>query len=57
MNKILKNAASASLSTSSYETPAVTVMEVMSEGVLCMSNINGTELSVEEWNNAGSFSW
>ena len=37
MNKILKTAASASLSTSSYETPAVTVMEVVSEGVLCAS--------------------
>ena len=37
MNKILKTAASASLSTSSYETPAVTVMEIVSEGVLCAS--------------------
>ena len=57
MNKILKNAADSTLGARSYETPAVTVMEVMSEGVLCASNINGTELSVEEWNNAGSFSW
>ena len=37
MNKILKNAADSTLGARSYETPAVTVMEVMSEGVLCMS--------------------
>ena len=53
MNKILKTAASASLSTSSYETPAVTVMEVMSEGVLCASN----GLSVKAWENDEDFSW
>ena len=41
MNKILMNAASASLSTSSYETPTVNVVEVISEGVLCSS--------FEEW--------
>ena len=37
MNKILKNAADSTLGARSYETPAVTVMEVMSEGVLCAS--------------------
>ena len=52
MNKILKTAASASLSTSSYETPAVTVMEVVSEGVLCMSG-----KSLETWGKADDFSW
>jgi hypothetical protein len=43
MNKIVKNAASASLSTSSYETPAVSVVEVVSEGVLCSSLTDGRE--------------
>ena len=52
MNKILKTAASASLSTSSYETPAVTVMEVVSEGVLFMSG-----KSLETWGKADDFSW
>ena len=46
MNKILNATASATLSTSSYETPAVTVMEVVSEGVLCQST-KGNEF--EDW--------
>ena len=37
MNKILKPAANSTLGARSYETPAVTVVEVVSEGVLCMS--------------------
>ena len=37
MNKILMNAADSTLGARSYETPAVTVMAVMSEGVLCAS--------------------
>ena len=53
MNKILKNAADSTLGARSYETPAVTVMEVMSEGVLCASN----GLSVKAWENDEDFSW
>ena len=37
MNKILMNAANSTLGARSYETPAVTVVEVVSEGVLCAS--------------------
>ena len=37
MNKILKPAADSTLGARSYETPAVTVVEVVSEGVLCAS--------------------
>ena len=54
MNKILKNAADSTLGARSYETPAVTVMEVMSEGVLCMSTMDGNDLSVDPWENGGS---
>ena len=37
MNKELTTAATLSLGVSSYESPAVTVVEVLSEGVLCAS--------------------
>ena len=37
MNKILMNAANSTLGARSYETPAVNVVEVLSEGVLCAS--------------------
>lgn len=37
MNKILKQAADSTLGARSYETPAVNVVEVLSEGVLCAS--------------------
>ena len=37
MNRIVMNAASSTLGASSYETPAVNVVEVVSEGVLCAS--------------------
>ena len=37
MNKILKPAADSTLGACSYETPAVNVVEVVSEGVLCAS--------------------
>ena len=37
MNKILMTAANSTLGVSSYESPAVTVVEVLSEGVLCAS--------------------
>ncbi|MBQ3250217.1 MAG: hypothetical protein IJB05_03625 [Bacteroidales bacterium] len=37
MNKALMNAAGAPLAAGSYESPAVNVVEVLSEGVLCSS--------------------
>ena len=37
MNKELTTAATLSLGARSYESPAVTVVEVLSEGVLCAS--------------------
>lgn len=43
MNKKLTTAATLSLGARSYESPAVTVVEVLSEGVLCQSG------SFEEW--------
>ena len=42
MNKILKPAADSTLGARSYETPAVTVVEVVSEGVLCASTLNNS---------------
>ena len=56
MNKILKQAADSTLGARSYETPAVNVVEVVSEGVLCGSTLNGNDLSVDDWQD-GSFSW
>ena len=44
MNKILMTAANSTLGVSSYESPAVTVVEVLSEGVLCASG------QLEGWN-------
>ena len=55
MNKILKPAADSTLGARSYETPAVNVVEVISEGVLCASSV-GSNLSVDEWQD-GEFSW
>ena len=43
MKKALMNAAGASLAAGSYESPAVNVVEVLSEGVLCSSG------QFEEW--------
>ena len=37
MNKILMTAANSTLGVRSYESPAVSVVEVISEGVLCAS--------------------
>ena len=53
MNKILKNAALASLSTSSYLSPEVTVAEISNEGVLCSST---PEATLQEWEN-GTINW
>ena len=44
MNKNLKPAANQALGVCSYESPAVSVVEVVSEGVLCASG------QLEEWN-------
>ena len=44
MNKNLKPAANQALGVCSYESPAVSVVEVLSEGVLCASG------QLEEWN-------
>ena len=52
MNKILTTAAPATLGISSYESPAITAVEVLSEGVLCMSG-----KSLEKWEDAADFSW
>ena len=43
MNKELTTAATLSLGVRSYESPAVSVVEVLSEGVLCQSG------SFENW--------
>lgn len=55
MSKNLTNAASAALGTSSYETPAINIVEVHSEGVLCGSTMD-TALSVERWEE-DTFTW
>ena len=50
MNKILKPAANSSLGVRSYETPAVSVVEVLSEGVLCASGqLQGWEEDDLDW--------
>ena len=43
MNKNLKPAANQALGVCSYESPAVSVVEVLSEGVLCSSLTDGRE--------------
>ena len=47
MNKILTTAAPATLGISSYESPAITAVEVLSEGVLCSSFEQYEELEFE----------
>ena len=47
MNKILTTAAPATLGISSYESPAITAVEVLSEGVLCSSFEQSEELEFE----------
>ena len=54
MNKILTTAAPATLGISSYESPAITAVEVLSEGVLCASDY---KLSVQKWDDEETFSW
>ena len=54
MNKELTSAAALALGVRSYESPAVNVVEVLSEGVLCQSGLNGNDLSVGDWEDGGS---
>ena len=50
MNKELTTAATLSLGARSYESPAVTVVEVLSEGVLCASGqLEGWEEDELDW--------
>ena len=51
MNKNLKPAANQALGVCSYETPAVSVVEVLSEGVLCASG------QLEGWEDGDAFTW
>ena len=36
-----------------YEAPVVTVFEVRQEGIICSSQVNGTN-SVDNWGNGGT---
>ena len=50
MNKELTTAATLSLGVRSYESPAVSVVEVLSEGVLCASGqLEGWEEDNLDW--------
>ena len=50
MNKNLKPAANQALGGGSYESPAVSVVEVLSEGVLCASGqLEGWEEDNLDW--------
>ena len=51
MNKELTTTATLALGVSSYESPAISVAEVLSEGVICASG------QLESWGNAGGFQW
>ena len=53
MNKELTSAAALALGVRSYESPAVNVVEVLSEGVLCSST---PEATLQEWEN-GTINW
>ena len=60
MNKILTTAAPATLGISSYESPAITAVEVLSEGVLCMSGdsfIRENSASFQDWEEDKTFQW
>ena len=54
MNKILTTAAPATLGISSYESPAITAVEVLSEGVLCASDRSA---SFETWGEETDLPW
>ena len=57
MNKTLTTAATLTLGARSYESPAVNVVEIFSEGVMCASTLDGNTLSVDEWETDNTFSW
>ena len=57
MNKKLTTAGAA-LSASSYTSPAVKITEILSEGLLCVSNLHlmkGTQL--EDWDDEIDLKW
>ena len=50
MNKVLTTAANQALEVCSYESPAISVVEVLSEGVLCASGqLEGWEEETLPW--------
>jgi hypothetical protein len=53
MNKELTTAATLSLGVRSYESPAVNVVEVLSEGVLCSSLTDGREGNFGDFEDGG----
>ena len=53
MNKELTTAATLSLGVRSYESPAVNVVEVLSEGVLCSSLTDGREGNFFDFEDGG----
>lgn len=57
MNKTLTTAATLTLGARSYESPAVNVVEIFSEGVMCNSTLDGNTLSVDKWETDETFSW
>lgn len=53
MNKTLTTAATLTLGARSYESPAVSVVEVLSEGVLCSSLTDGREGNFFDFEDGG----
>ena len=53
MNKILKPAVNQVLAVNSYEAPTVSVVEVLSEGVLCSSLTDGREGNFYDFEDGG----
>ena len=52
MNKTLTTAATLTLGARSYESPAVTAVEIFSEGVMCASGqLEGWDYKEFDWNN------
>ena len=53
MNKTLTTAATLTLGARSYESPAVNVVEIFSEGVLCSSLTDGREGNFGDFEDGG----
>lgn len=53
MNKNLKPAANQALEVCGYESPAVSIVEVLSEGVLCSSLTDGREGNFFDFEDGG----